>query len=215
MRLTAFADAHGRLPVVEPCDVLVIAGDLCPNFNYNPDLDKVRQAEWLDTAYRAWEAQVPARHILYTPGNHDWVSHGLPPGLRARMGVDEEFTVMGKRFWLTPWVSPVCGWNYMLERRERRKRFDLIPTNLDVLVAHSPAHKILDRNHDGEHIGCEELRQLLYHKKPEIYVFGHCHEGRRDGDWRVHGRTHCYNVSIGSWGCKPVTIRLATALDFS
>ena len=203
MKVVAISDLHGRLPgrglaPIPECDVLLIAGDICPDFWRSGEYGymKMRQMEWLYTDYREWEATVPAKHILAVPGNHDWVDR-FPEGCRSRMFIDEEVEIDGIRFWFTPWVSPICDWNYMLERAPRKERFDMIPDGLDFLVAHSPAHKVLDKAYGGEECGCPELRQAIYRAKPRYMVHGHIHEGRRNEQNGVAlGMTQVFNVAV-------------------
>lgn len=199
------SDLHGYLPggphlrevTVPECDVLVIAGDVCEEFTrmFDPDIMRIRQTEWLDSVYRAWEKTVPAKHILVTPGNHDWITK-FPEGLRSRLLIDEECVVEGKRFYFTPWVPPVGNWNYLMTRGLRRECFASIPEGLDVLVAHSAAHKVLDYTYDKEHAGCEELRLAVCRAKPKILVHGHIHEGQRKGRHARLCQTDVYNVSL-------------------
>lgn len=177
MRLVSIADQHGRLPDIPECDVLILAGDICPDFPRirDPHIMRLRQEDWLETKYREWESRIPARHIVCTPGNHDWIIR-LPEGLRTRMFIDEGCEIDGTKFWCTPWIVPVGNWNYMLTRTQRAARFREIPEGLDVLVSHSPAHRVLDRTIDGDDAGCIELRSAIYRAKPKVCVFGHIHE---------------------------------------
>ena len=211
MRVYAISDLHGSLPEIPECDVLLIAGDLCLDRTspWDYGMMRMRQMEWLDSDYREWEADCPAKHILVTPGNHDWIEE-FPEGLRSRFLVDEEVVIEEKRFWFTPWVSPVMDWNYMLNREQRAERFALIPEGLDVLVSHSPAHKVLDRSYyNNENCGCPELRQAIYRAKPKFCVFGHIHEGRRDGYSGMKlGETEMRNVAMWGQGWKPTHIVL-------
>ena len=68
----------------------------------------------------------------------------------------------------------------MLGRGARKEKFAQIPYGLDMLVAHSPLYGIGDRNMEGEHCGCLELRAAVAEKKPRFVVYGHIHEGYRD-----------------------------------
>ena len=50
MKIVAMSDLHGYLPEIPACDLLLIAGDICPLGNHKPAF----QAEWLDTTFRRW-----------------------------------------------------------------------------------------------------------------------------------------------------------------
>ena len=203
MKIVAIADLHGRLPGrgtlarIPECDILLIAGDICAEFTwpFDPDIMRIRQMEWLASTFAEWETEVPARHILMTPGNHDWIIR-LPEHCRSRLFIDEAVTIEGCRFYFTPWVPPVAAWNYMADRAYRKRAFADIPTGLDVLVSHSSAHRVLDLSYTNEHCGCRELRQAIYRAKPRVMVHGHIHEGQRGGNASRLGRTQVYNVAI-------------------
>ena len=83
----------------------------------------------------------------------------------------------------------------MLVRPRRRHPFANIPPNLDVLVTHSPPFGCLDLTYGGEHIGCPELRQEVYRKKPTLHFFGHCHEGARREKQTSLGHSTLFNVA--------------------
>jgi Icc-related predicted phosphoesterase len=211
MKLCAIADLHGRLPAVEPCDVLLLAGDVCPDlFGLpwgDPSITRVRQEEWLRDVYAPWEAEIPARHILMTPGNHDWISR-LPEGLRTVMMIDAGCTIEGLNFWATPWIEEIGFWNYQAPRAYRREAFAEIPVGLDVLIAHSPAFGVLDKTYGGDHAGCPELRSAVYRAQPRVMVHGHIHEGRRWNSAAHLGPTRVYNVAMISDTITPTTFFL-------
>lgn len=201
MRVVAIADIHGKLPLIPECDVLLIAGDLAPDFGWDPDLARLRQIEWLKSDYAEWEQQVPAKHILIVPGNHDWFV-GLPRGLRSKLFIDEGCEIDGIKFWFSPWIPPVGCWNFMADRERRKQRFNQIPPHVDVLVVHGPPHKVQDVSYSGENCGCPELRSAIWNKKPRFVVFGHIHEGRRQ-EAVMLGNAVCWNVSVACRGSEP------------
>jgi hypothetical protein len=73
-RIVALSDLHGFLPDITPCDLLVVAGDVCPDrlgpflARHNPK----QQQAWFDRNVRPWLARAPATHKILTWGNHDW-----------------------------------------------------------------------------------------------------------------------------------------------
>ncbi len=74
MRIVALSDQHGFLPDVPPCDLLIVAGDVCPD-RFGPFMavhDPYQQQAWFDRTVRPWLAATPATHKLLTWGNHDW-----------------------------------------------------------------------------------------------------------------------------------------------
>lgn len=209
LKIVAISDLHGRLPILPACDIVVIAGDFCMDFTnpFDPNLMKMRQMEWLDDQFRRWEANLDAEHILITPGNHDWITE-LPSGLRSRLLIDEGFEYRMRTFWFSPWTSLFLDWNYMLDRKVRQERFALIPHNLDVLVCHSPAHKIGDESYYGEHLGCPELRQVIAKQIPSHFCYGHIHEGQRKGRDEKYVATKCHNCAMFGQKWTPVTFTI-------
>jgi Icc-related predicted phosphoesterase len=210
MHIVALADLHGRLPVIPPCDIVLIAGDICPDVEFrvaqnDPDLIRVEQMRWLADEFNSWRCTLPrqVRQVLATPGNHDYIvrfpecatdAEGPP----AHLYIDELVEVDGKRFYFTPWVSECGDWNYIANREQRRYRFHDIPSTLDVLVAHSPAYQVGDRAWDNRSCGCPELRYFVKQRMPRKMVFGHIHEGRRDGREYRLGNSKLYHCSM--WG---------------
>ncbi len=74
MRIVALSDQHGHLPEIPACDLLIIAGDVCPD-RFGPFLamhHPEQQNAWFNRNVRPWLAKVPATHKILTWGNHDW-----------------------------------------------------------------------------------------------------------------------------------------------
>lgn len=212
MRIVAVSDLHGYLPEIPTCDVLVIAGDLCPEtqrFVTDPDLTRMFQHEWLESEYKAWERSIPAGRIVMTPGNHDRMTR-MPEGFRTEWFVDEGVTIQGLKFWFSPWIPFMGGnWNYEAIPRHRAEAFQLIPEGLDVLVTHAPAKWEMDTNYAKEHCGCQILSQVIKLTRPRYHLFGHIHEGQRYGREKVIiGNTVSINCARFLHDWKPVVIEL-------
>src|SRR5262245_66452598 len=74
MRIVAISDQHGFLPEIPPCDLVIVAGDVCPDrmgpflAMHAPD----QQKSWFNATIRPWLARSAATHKILTWGNHDW-----------------------------------------------------------------------------------------------------------------------------------------------
>src|SRR5688500_17047642 len=69
MRIVAISDQHGFLPEVPPCDLLIVAGDICPDVIEGGRLARDfpdSQKSWFDAVARPWLAAAPATHKILT-----------------------------------------------------------------------------------------------------------------------------------------------------
>src|SRR3954452_22943471 len=67
--IVAASDLHGHLPDVPECDLLLLAGDLCPVADHSIPT----QAQFPAGPFKDWLASVPARQIVGIAGNHDFI----------------------------------------------------------------------------------------------------------------------------------------------
>lgn len=103
MRIAAVSDLHSMLPSIPPCDLLLLAGDLCPLGNHRPAF----QAEWLDTTFRRWLTGLPVGRVIGVAGNHDFVFEQRPERVPADLPwvylQDSGTTWHDLSIWGTPW----------------------------------------------------------------------------------------------------------------
>lgn len=219
MRIAALSDLHGFLPTVPPCDLLIVAGDLCPDVigNAHAAVAPDQQARWFERHLRPWFEQAPAAHKVMTWGNHDWCGEswdfsGDAPG-RAEPGavqvvVDGETTVPradsgsdagpALRIWCTPWSNRFMDWAFMKQPSELRAIYAEIPAGIDILVSHQPPFgygdlSIMNGPGQSEHHGSRELLDAIKRVRPRIVIVGHIHEGH--GHYEYDG-IPIYNVSV-------------------
>jgi 3',5'-cyclic AMP phosphodiesterase CpdA len=220
MRIVALSDLHGYLPAVPPCDLLIVAGDLCvdevghAHASFAPD----QQARWFERYVRPWFEAAPATHKVMTWGNHDWCgeqwdfSNDAPD--RAATGavqivVDGETSVPRPgssgtsaagtvRVWATPWSNHFMDWAFMKSPAELADIYAAIPAGIDILVSHQPPHGYGDLSvvrgaGESEHHGSRELLAAIKRVRPRLVIAGHIHEGH--GRYEYDG-IPIYNVSV-------------------
>ena len=198
LRIVIISDTHElhdevRLP---DGDVLICSGDVSRN-------GKVQAI----AGFVSWFAAQSHPFKILIAGNHDFLferdrvraSHVLPADIIYLEDSGRELDLDGhtnspwpsgpngssgknRSSVLKLWGSPVTPWffDWAFNRQrglEIRRHWDLIPSDVDILVTHGPPYGILDENSSGEHTGCEELLAAVNRIKPKLHVFGHIHEG--------------------------------------
>jgi Icc-related predicted phosphoesterase len=183
LKIVCISDTHTKhsLITIPECDILLHSGD----FTFKGEPDELKDfAKWLEVQ--------PADYIVCIPGNHEvWLEKNWKEGCsilyeqcpRLIILNDSETNVEG----LTIWGSPITprfgsGWAWNRNRgKDIQKHWDKIPTHVDILLTHGPVYGLLDTTSLGaieEHCGCSNLLTTVQDRvKPELFVFGHLHEG--------------------------------------
>ena len=196
--ILGISDTHGDLPEIPDCDALLIAGDICPDFMVQKmtatrviyDNGEQKQANWLDTEFRAWLEALVARgiQVVFIGGNHDYVFEKtflIPddlPGIYLRDDpyhlYFEDFPEHSLKLWGTPWVPNLRRWAFYGTDTALEARASIIPDGLDVLIAHGPPYGYLDKIVGGESVGEKQMLKELDRISPVVYLCGHIHESR-------------------------------------
>lgn len=216
MRIVALSDMHGFLPDIPPCDLLIVAGDVCPD-RFGPFIAvhaPDQQQRWFDFNVRPWLAAAPATHKLLTWGNHDWCGQvcsfqaDSPTHARStdlQILVDEATTIPFSdrttrqvSVWASPWSPRFMKWAFMKDPSELEAVYAAIPKGTDILVSHGPPLSYGDRvlNLESgriEHVGSRELLTAIERVRPKLVICGHVHGGF--GRFEHHG-IPIFNVSI-------------------
>jgi hypothetical protein len=229
MRIVALSDQHGHLPPIPPCDLLIVAGDVCPD-RFGPFLAMhapEQQKAWFDRNVRPWLADAPAVHKIITWGNHVWCgqacsfrsgSPGEASSSDAHILVDQGITLHTSdgtiSLWATPWSNQFMNWAFMKAPRELVEVYARIPQAIDILVTHQPPYGYGDSYFDVgsgkiEHLGSHELLATIDRVRPKLVICGHIHDG--------HGRTEyegipIYNVTLVNEQYR--LVHAPTVIDF-
>src|SRR6478672_2072725 len=182
--VVAASDLHGYLPDVPPCDLLLLAGDLCPVTDHS----SATQAQFLAGPFKDWLERVPAKHVVGIAGNHDFIFERdpdlVPRGLRWTYLQDAGAGVGGFNVYGTPWQPWFYDWAFNLRPEEElAEKWAMIPDGTDILVCHGPPYGYGDRTVRGDHTGSTSLLERIERVRPRLVVFGHIHEGR--GRWTL------------------------------
>lgn len=183
MRIVLIADTHNRTPELPDGDILIHAGDATSNGTRE-------EVERFD----AWLGTLKFRHILFTPGNHDfYLESDRNIIINATMLISEAVIIDGLIFWASPYTSRFGGWAFMRSEERLADIWKCIPDKVDVLITHSPPKGILDYSISGSHLGSKSLLERSSMIEPKVHVFGHIHEGA--GQKRI-GKTTFVNASV-------------------
>lgn len=155
MKIVATSDFHGHLPDIPECDLLLIAGDVCPVENH----ERQYQSIWLKGDFYDWMRQQPAKVTVWCGGNHDFVLQDwrrkpeqikkLPgvyldnswceyyPGMKDGANADWPENKPLK-IYATPMSNRFGGWAFMDEEDKLSELYKTIPRDIDILITHGP-----------------------------------------------------------------------------
>lgn len=168
MKIVAISDIHGYLPKLQPCDVVVMCGDILPlniQRNYEASL------AWLSGPFQSWALNLDCKKIVFIAGNHDFVFEQLyneHVHVMGRMAThsalqftpericstlfqmddeydpkliylcDSPYIYQGVKFYGIPWCPNLRNWAFYGDSETLREKFNQIPSDFDVLLTHCP-----------------------------------------------------------------------------
>jgi Icc-related predicted phosphoesterase len=207
MKITAISDIHGDLPIIDPCDVLCICGDILP---LEIQKDPIRSIAWLAGRFSNWCEKTPCDKIILIAGNHDFIFETLFKNEAKKMsGVDLNYvieffpeyikdaldlpnkveylqdtgyTYKGVSFYGTPHIPELRNWAFYKDSKELKEYFEMIPNKVDVLLTHSPGKFV---NNTGVSLqlrhqpeyGSSELTEAIQDRDIKYWFVGHVHSG--------------------------------------
>ncbi|ALG66798.1 metallophosphatase domain-containing protein [Beggiatoa leptomitoformis] len=173
MKIVLISDTHGfhhdiKLP---EGDILIHAGDISEHGTFA----EIRE-------FDAFLSTLPHRYKIFTAGNHDWAFYQRPQEAVAliKHGIylhDESIEIEGLKIYGSAWQPRFLNMAFNLSRGQAlAEKWQLIPTDTNILVTHTPPYGIGDMVATGEHVGCEALRTVVRQLQLQLHVFGHIHE---------------------------------------
>jgi Icc-related predicted phosphoesterase len=210
MLIRAYSDLHGMLPIVDPCDVLLLGGDVCP---LEDEKDFELMTKWVEGEFSDWLRAVPAERIILVPGNHDFVFEARTdwPDLPAELVIDKQIDLGGVTVWASPWVPNLKEWAFYGDDERLQAAADAIPKGTDIWLEHGPPYGYLDRLWGAEgHVGNSYTLNAMVDKPPKFFFCGHIHEAWGTADH--HGVTIA-NISFVNEFYEPQFRHFALRFD--
>lgn len=220
MKITFISDTHSKHNQVTSSlpggDVLIHAGDIS-NRGYRTEIQD----------FIKWFSKIENyTHKIFIAGNHDFGCQdevlAVEELLRLNPGSEylyDDIFLIGKdeddyddmvKVWGSPWQPEFYNWAFNLPRQgaELKEVWNMIPSDVDILVTHGPPHGHLDYvDYAKQNVGCELLRERIDLIKPKIHVFGHIHSSY---GYKFDGTTHFFNAAVlderYNFTQKPLTV---------
>ena len=212
MKIVCISDTHAKWKnlIIPECDLLISTGD----FSFRGEIHLVNE-------FHKWLNKQPAKHIISVMGNHEtWVEQNFQ--LAKEMAIAEcprvhfiaegLIEIEGFKIWCSAITPYFFNWAWNRFRGEEIKRhWDIIPDDIDILATHGPAYDILDKDPQGNPVGCEELSKRIENlTNLKVHTFGHLHESY--GSIEKNGVLYI-NASICNDQYKPVNKPIVFRID--
>lgn len=158
---------HRELTIPE-CDILIYCGDMC-SFRNN-DIETLRDID-------VWFSEQPVGEVICVAGNHDFLLENDGYQFQnARLLTDALVETRGLKIYGSPWCPALPFFAFHQSELGLKKKWQQIPTGIDILVTHTPPEGILDLpTSRHSHLGCPHLRHELKRINPRFHAFGHIH----------------------------------------
>ena len=186
-RITFISDTHTKHEKLNGFltggDILLHAGDLSSR-GYITELENF--FKWYDKIDNYdTKAFICGNHDFGFENDNEKVK-GLLTGYKTIEYLQDDLLMVGEdydtmiKIWGSPWQPEFHNWAFNLPRGEKiKEKWDMIPTDVDILVTHGPAFGKLDFvPYDRVNVGCEDLLSRIQEIKPKIHLCGHIHSGR-------------------------------------
>ena len=209
MKLCVTSDLHGYLPEIEPCELLLICGDIV-SLKHQRYSKSCKQ--WYTKVFQPWINSLPCDKVLFIPGNHEVGVEVHEDEYRILFSSTNKATILLHDYYEylsndgivykifgTPYCKIFGNWAFMRTNSDLKEKFSEIPEGLDILLTHDVAYGYADQSLQDigygtdTHFGTVELRDAILEKKPKYHFSAHIHTANHN--LIMIGDTKHYNVS--------------------
>lgn len=194
MKVCATSDLHGFLPEIEPCDLLLICGDIMP---LSIQTNMPESEKWLKEVFIPWIDSLPIDQVILIAGNHDFFMERSSLKATTMLNTEkltylrnestvyvsnggEIITIFG-----TPYCKIFGNWAFMRSPDTLKEKYSAIPEKVDILISHdAPMIERIGKIQEGRWAGTEagnsQLAEEIVRKKPRWCFCGHIHSGEHN-----------------------------------
>ncbi len=172
-RVTVISDTHCRHSEIKmPAgDLLIHCGDMFDLFSRTPQ--RV-------SAIDSWFGKQSFEKIIVTGGNHDRqieaeLAHRSQPLANAHFLNEGLIEFRGLKIFAAAWVPYLSKHAFYKDQSALAKVWAGVPSDIDILVTHTPPQGILDKSRAGQSLGCPSLADEMQRISPRVHCFGHVH----------------------------------------
>ena len=203
LKITFISDTHTKHNQITKNlpggDILIHAGDMS-SMGYKHEIENF--CKWFD-GLDNYDNKV------FIAGNHDWGFQNHPEQTKEIIEfyknityLEDQLDMIGQtteymvKIWGSPWQPEFYNWAFNLPRNGEslKAKWDLIPTDIDILITHGPAWGYVDKViGQTQNLGCELLADRIKVVKPKIHVCGHIHSAY---GYYFDGDTHFINAAV-------------------
>ena len=211
-KICALSDLHGHLPKIEPCELVLLVGDIVP---LNIQFDNVESTLWFLDEFTKWIDSLPCDEVIMVAGNHDklierasFIIHAVESKTNFKLtylsGTTYEYVTKNLEHYKI-YGSPFChkfgNWAFMHDESYLEGLYSQVPSDIDIWLTHdTPKIGNLDLlppslwNKESLHAGGESLAKAIQTKQPKLVVCGHLHTCATK--YERNNNTQLVNVSI-------------------
>lgn len=190
VKIVAISDTHRQhwKMTIPDGDILLFCGDAeLDSFEALKDFN-----EWLGTLNFRYKVVIGGNHDFFTEKcNKEELNSFFTNAIYLE---NDSVQIEGINIFGSPYSPKFNDWAWMLNSNQLEQIWELIPTNTNILITHTPPFGILaDTEFSAWPLGCPTLLKKIEYLKIPYHCFGHIHNGSGQ---LIKKDTHFINCSM-------------------
>ena len=196
LKICVISDLHGNLIDIQPCELLLICGDIIP---LKIQRNIPQSIKWFKEEFIPWTESLPCEEVVFIAGNHDFFLQSsalevvnLIENTKITYLENSYYNYLSKdaklyKIYGTPDCHQFGNWAFMYSDEYLKDSYSRIPENCDIIITHD-APKLNNLglvppniyHSDFIDAGNEILAEAVLSKHPNFIFNGHIHEGNHN-----------------------------------